>query len=217
MTENRDLTEVERTAEIFRLLREHYPRARTALKFDTPFQLLVAVILSAQTTDEQVNRITPALFARASSPAEMAQLKPAELERLIKGCGLYRNKSRFLVEASRRIVQQFNGRVPDNFVDLVSLPGVGRKTANVILYNAFGRPALAVDTHVYRVSRRLGLARGKRVEEVERELTARLPEREWGPVHHRLIAHGRSLCHARRPECSACFLNRYCPSKIEGE
>ena len=132
VTENRDLTEVERTAEIFRLLREHYPRARTALKFDTPFQLLVAVILSAQTTDEQVNRITPALFARASSPAEMAQLKPAELERLIKGCGLYRNKSRFLVEASRRIVQQFNGRVPDNFVDLVSLPGVGRKTANVI-------------------------------------------------------------------------------------
>ena len=172
------------------------------------------MILSAQTTDEQVNRITPALFARVSTPAEMAQLEVAELETLIKGCGLYRNKSRFLVESCRRIVQQFDGRVPDNFADLMSLPGVGRKTANVILNNAFGRPALGVDTHVYRVARRLGLARGRRVEEVERELKARLPEQEWGPAHHRLIAHGRALCRARRPECSACFLSHYCPSKI---
>ncbi len=183
------------------------------MHFANPFQLFVATVLSAQTTDEQVNRITAKLFPRADTPEKLARMKQAELEGYLKGCGLYRQKSRFLIEASRIILEKHGGNVPDTFEDLVALPGVGRKTANVVLSNAFNKPALAVDTHVFRVSRRLGLASGKKVEQVEEELKALLPPHEWGKVHHRLIADGRRICKALKPQCGHCVLGPYCPSR----
>lgn len=203
--------EEQRRKEIFALLQERYPEAATRLRFQNPFQLLVAALLSAQTTDAQVNRVTEKLFLRAGTPAAMAAMEPGDLEPLLKGCGLYRHKSRYLVELSRLLLERHGGKVPDRPADLLALPGVGRKTANVVLSNAFGVPALAVDTHVFRVSRRLGLAAGDRVDRVEQELTDTLPPGEWSPAHHRLIAHGRNLCTARRPRCGDCFLSRLCP------
>lgn len=207
--------ENERVQRIFNLLRVRYPHVKTALKYDSPFQLFIATVLSAQTTDEQVNRITAKLFQRAGIPQQLAEMEQEELEHYLKGCGLFRQKSRFLIEASKIIVQKHGGRLPDTFDELVSLPGAGRKTANVVLYSAFGKPALAVDTHVFRVSRRLGLASGKRVEQVEEALKAHLPPAQWGAAHHRLITHGRKICKARLPQCVACFLLPYCPSKGE--
>jgi endonuclease-3 len=200
----------ERVRQIFSLLEQHYPHARTRLEYANPFQLFVAVLLSAQTTDEQVNRITAPLFAAVPTPQKMARMKPEDLEPYLKGCGLYRNKSRYLVEASRMIVDDFGGVLPDNFTGLTSLPGIGRKSANVILNVAFGKPALAVDTHVFRVARRLGLASAKSTAGVEDELKEKLPPEEWGAMHHRLIAHGRAVCRARRPKCTGCILKDYC-------
>ena len=200
----------ERVRRIFSLLEQCYPHARTRLIYKDPFQLFVAVLLSAQTTDDQVNRITEKLFTVAPTPQKMAQFKPEELEPYLKGCGLYRNKSRYLVEASRMIVEDFGGVLPDSFAGLTSLPGIGRKSANVILNVAFGRPALAVDTHVFRVARRLGLASGRRPAEVEAQLKEILPPEEWGKAHHRLIAHGRAVCQARRPRCAGCILKDCC-------
>lgn len=202
--------ERERVRRIYELLAEAYPRVRSMLRFADPFQLFVAVLLSAQTTDRQVNRITAPLFAAVPGPEAMAAMQPEELEPYLRGCGLFRNKSRFLVEASRMIVQAFGGAVPDNFEDLTSLPGIGRKGANVILNTAFGKPALAVDTHVFRVSRRLGLAAADSVEGVEEELKEQLPPEEWGDVHRRLITHGRAVCRARKPNCGGCTLKDYC-------
>lgn len=202
--------EQERVRQIFSLLERHYPHARTGLHYANSFQLFVAVLLSAQTTDEQVNRITAPLFAAVPTPQKMAKMKPEELEPYLKGCGLYRNKSRYLVRASRMIVDSFGGVLPDNFDDLILLPGIGRKSANVILNIAFGEPALAVDTHVFRVALRLGLASAKSAAGVEDELKEKLPPGEWGAAHHRLIAHGRAVCRARRPRCSDCILKDYC-------
>ncbi|HOL17165.1 MAG TPA: endonuclease III [Bacillota bacterium] len=210
---NHEEAEAKRIHTIFTLLEQLYPGAQTALHFANPFQLLVATVLSAQTTDEQVNRITAKLFPRAGSPEKLARMERAELERYLQGCGLFRQKSRFLIEASRIIVEKHGGKVPDTFEALVALPGVGRKTANVILSNAFNKPALAVDTHVFRVARRLGLAAGKKVEQVEEELKALLPPHEWGRVHHRLIAHGRRICKALQPQCGDCLLGPCCPSR----
>lgn len=208
-----DSTEEEsrRIEQIFRLLKEEYPQARTGLRYESPYQLFVAVLLSAQTTDEQVNRITKPLFDAVPTAAAMAGMTAAELAPYLKSCGLYRNKSRYLVEASRMIISDFGGALPDNFDDLTKLPGIGRKSANVILNAAFGKPALAVDTHVYRVSRRLGLSAAREPAGVENDLKGVLPPGEWGPVHLRLIAHGRALCRARRPACARCFLADLCP------
>lgn len=194
-------------------MEHHYPRAETRLNYRSPFQLFVATVLSAQTTDEQVNRISEKLFYAIPTARDMAKMEPTELEPYLKGCGLYRVKSRYLVEAAVKIVRDYGGRLPDRFEDLAALPGAGRKTANVVLNSAFGKPALAVDTHVYRVSRRLGLAVGPGVEKVEQELKEKLPEHQWGAAHHRLIAHGRRLCTARAPQCKECFLSGHCPSK----
>lgn len=198
--------------EIFSLLEKNYPRAGTRLNFSNPFQLLVACILSAQTTDEQVNRVTGKLFTRVAGPEDMACLQPDQLEPYLKGCGLHRQKSRYLITACQKIIDEYEGRVPERFEDLVSLPGVGRKTANVILSTAFGVPALAVDTHVYRVSRRLGLAESRTAAGVEQELTKKLPPEEWAGAHHRLIAHGRQVCTARNPKCRVCVLSSCCQS-----
>ncbi|NMA92174.1 MAG: endonuclease III [Firmicutes bacterium] len=201
-----------RVKEIFVLLGESYPQAGSGLKFKNPFQLFVATVLSAQTTDRQVNRITKELFAWVKGPEELAALEPGQLEPYLKGCGLYRNKSRYLVAAAQKIVDDYGGEIPGRFEELISLPGVGRKTANVILSAAFGIPALAVDTHVYRVSRRLGLAKGNTAAKVERELTELLPPEIWIAAHHRLIAHGRRVCRARGPRCRSCVLEHLCPA-----
>ena len=196
--------------EILKRLAAHYPQAATGLNFKTPFQLLIATILSAQTTDEQVNRVTKKLFADFPGAEELASATPAALELYLKSLGLYRNKSRYLCEAAKIISEEHQGQVPADFKALTGLPGVGRKTANVVLSNAFNEPALAVDTHVFRVARRLGLAGGKTTLLVEEELKELAPPRTWKDLHHQLISHGRLLCQARRPKCSACFLEDLC-------
>ncbi len=203
--------------QIIAKLAEHYPQAKTSLVFDNPFQLFVATVLSAQTTDEQVNKITVELFKAVPTARVMSGMTAAELEPYLKSCGLYRNKSRFLIEASRIIVDHYNGMVPDDFNELVKLPGVGRKTANVIISSAFGKPALAVDTHVFRVSKRLGLADGSTVELVEDQLKSVIPIEVWSNAHHYLIAHGRLICHARKPQCEVCFLKKNCLQAKEME
>jgi len=202
-------------ASILRRLALYYPYAKTALVYDSPFQLLVATVLSAQTTDEQVNRITGQLFSAVPSIYELSRMKPSELEPFLKSCGLYRHKSKNLINAAKIIVEKHGGRVPDSFEELLKLPGVGRKTANVIISSAFGKPALAVDTHVFRVSRRLGLADGATADLVESQLKRIIPIDCWSDAHHRLIAHGRSVCHARKPLCSKCFLENLCLYAVE--
>jgi len=201
-----------RAQEIFYLLKESYPVAKPMLNFGNTFQLLVATILSAQTTDEQVNRITGGLFTWVKGPEDLACLQPEQLEVHLKGCGLFRNKSRFLIAASQKILNEFAGRVPAIFEDLITLPGVGRKTANVVLSAGFGIPAFAVDTHVYRVSRRLGLAEKKTAGGVEQELKEKVAPEEWLGAHRRLIIHGRQVCKARNPRCGCCVLSHCCPS-----
>ncbi len=188
----------------------HYPLAKSGLVFSNPYQLFVATLLSAQTTDEQVNKVTADLFRAAPTIYEMAQMSAADIEPYIKSIGLFRYKSRYLAEASRIIVVEHYGEIPADFDELVKLPGVGRKTANVIISGAFGQPAIAVDTHVFRVSRRLGLAGGNKVEQVEEQLKEVIPVSDWSVTHHRLITHGRQVCHARSPECQSCFLAGLC-------
>jgi endonuclease-3 len=202
-----------RAREILAILSQTYPDAGTALRFETPFQLLVAAMLSAQTTDRQVNKITERLFKRYREPQDFARLNPEELAREIKGCGLYKNKSRNIIATSRILVEKYNSQVPRTLGELELLPGVGRKTANVVLNVAFGQPTLPVDTHVFRVSHRLGLARGKTPEKTEEELLAIIPEYARRAAHHQLIAHGRTICTARRPRCNICPVAHLCPSR----
>jgi endonuclease III len=196
-------------------LANRYPDARTSLNYQNPYQLFVATVLSAQTTDQQVNKITASLFKAFPTVKSLAQAEAVQLEPYLKSCGLYRHKSRFLIEASRIIVEQYNGEIPDNFEDLIKLPGVGRKTANVIISNAYGQPALAVDTHVFRVSKRIGLASAADPAGVEEQLKKVIPEQEWIATHHRLIRHGRTTCYARKPDCKNCFLKGYCLYALE--
>lgn len=189
---------------------EYYPQAACALEFENPFQLLVATILSAQCTDERVNRTTPGLFCRYPDQSSMAQADLDELEAIIKPCGFYHNKARNIIAASRAIQENNGGQIPRTLEELVKLPGVGRKTANVLLGNAFGVPGLTVDTHLGRVSRRLGLSASQNPEKVEADLAAIIPRPQWTLFSHQAIAHGRALCKARRPLCESCALN-ICP------
>ncbi len=200
----------DRATQIIERLAARYPQAETSLVFENPYQLFVATVLSAQTTDEQVNRITAELFQVVPSVKELAAMVPGDLEPYLKSCGLFRHKSKYLVAAAKIIVEQHGSKIPDSFDQLIKLPGVGRKTANVIISSAFGKPALAVDTHVFRVSKRLGLADGSTVELVEEQLKAVIPKKKWSRAHHWLIAHGRALCQARKPQCSDCFLEELC-------
>lgn len=208
----------EKVAKIMEQLAESYPDAGTALHFKTPFELLVAAILSAQCTDKQVNRITDRLFKKYNTPREFAELTPEELAEEIKGCGLYRNKSKYIVEASREIVKRHGGLVPRTRQELEALPGVGRKTAGVVLGVAYGGSALPVDTHVYRVAHRLGLSEARDPGKVEEDLAGCIPPQQRMAAHHRLIAHGRTICSARRPACGGCCLKDLCryPAR-EGE
>ena len=184
--------------QILKILESTYQEAKTALHFDSVFQLLVAVILSAQTNDNQVNKITKDLFARYPGPKDFLTLSQEELEQYIRTCGLYKNKAKNILAASRMICEQFDSQVPQTRENLMLLPGVGRKTANVILNVGFGKPALAVDTHVFRVARRLGLSSGTTPDAVEKELCLLVPEEKWGSAHHWLIWHGRkNLCGAK--------------------
>ena len=200
----------ERIKSILELLEKHYYDAKPGLNFENPFQLLIATILSAQCTDKQVNKVTPNLFAKYKKPEDFAKLKPEELEEDIRSCGFYRTKSRNIIETCKILVEKYDGQVPADIELLQPLPGVGRKTANVVASNAFGIDAIAVDTHVFRVSNRLGLANANTVEKTEKQLMDNIPKKKWSEAHHWLIQHGRKICTARRPKCDECFLTPYC-------
>jgi endonuclease-3 len=189
-----------------------YPDAHCELDYSSPLQLLVATILSAQCTDVRVNQVTPALFARFPSAEALASADPEELEDLIRPTGFFRAKARNIQACCRQLLERHGGKVPSTMEELVELNGVGRKTANVILGNAFNVPGLPVDTHVTRVSRRLGLTSETDPVKIERDLTGLFPESEWTMLGHRLIFHGRRVCHARTPRCEGCGLAKDCPS-----
>ena len=191
-------------------LKNLYPDAKPALKYSTPYELLVAVVLSAQCTDERVNKVTAVLFEKYSTPEAMLTLTQKELESYIFSCGFYRMKAEHILSASKDIVEHFAGQVPNTIEALMTLAGVGKKTANVVYSVAFGGDAIAVDTHVFRVSNRLGLAKGKTPEEVEKGLNKAIPKSDWSKAHHWLIYHGRKVCHSQRPNCGSCTLNGFC-------
>ncbi len=188
-----------------------YPAARISLDFKTPWQCLVATILSAQCTDKRVNEVTPTLFREVPDAAAMAAIPPERLQRMIATTGFFRAKSRSLKGAARAIVDRFGGKLPDRMEDLLTIPGVGRKTANVILGHIFGHPGMVVDTHVRRLSRRMGLTRNADPGKIERDLHKLLPPAEWTAFSMRMILHGRNICVARRPRCDQCALSADCP------
>lgn len=202
----------ERYQKILEYFQKTQPDAQTELRYENPYQLLVAVILSAQCTDERVNQVTPALFERYPTPQDLANAKVEEVYELIKSISYPNNKAKHLVGMAKMLVEQYGGEVPDTMEALVKLPGVGRKTANVILSVIYDQPAMAVDTHVFRVSKRLGLVdeSAKTPLEVEQELVKHIPEELVARAHHWLILHGRYVCLARKPKCDACGLRAYC-------
>jgi endonuclease-3 len=196
---------------VVRKLTRLYPNAQCALNYQNPLQLLIATILSAQCTDVRVNMVTPALFRRYPDSTAFANADQQELERMIQSTGFFRNKAKSIIACCKQLVEKHGGQVPATMEELNPLPGIGRKTANVILGNAFGVPGITVDTHVGRVSRRLGLTTQEDPEKVERDLMALLPTREWTMFSHRMIYHGRQVCFARKPNCEGCTLNKICP------
>lgn len=208
---------IERMHDEYRILCEEFPAPACALHFTNPFELLTATILSAQTTDKRVNTVTPSLFSRYPGPAELAAARVEDVEDIIRPLGFYHAKSRNIVAMAHDVHERFGGTVPHTMDELTSLPGVGRKTANVVLGNAFGVPGFPVDTHVIRVTGRLRWRTDWRSAHpdpvhIEREITACFPPEEWTNLSHRLILHGRATCHARKPDCAACPLNGTCPS-----
>lgn len=194
---------------ILAALAELYPDAGPELHFTNPYETLIATMLSAQCTDKQVNKVTPAVFARYPNATAMAQASLEDLFPMVKSCG-FKSKASNIIETCRLLVSRHGGEVPSTREELTALPGVGRKTANVVLANAFNIPALAVDTHVFRVSNRLGLANAKTVEETEKQLMRAIPKADWYAAHHQLIYHGRQVCKAQRPQCEVCGLRDMC-------
>jgi endonuclease-3 len=192
------------------LFSEHYPEPGTALNFSSPFELLIATILSAQTTDVQVNKVTEDLFKKYNTPESMLNLSQKELEEKINSIGLFRNKAKYILKTCRVLLDEFGGEVPQTRKNLLKLSGVGRKTANVVLANAFFKAAFPVDTHVFRVSDRLGLSSGQNVAQTEKELTDLIPKKYWIDFHHWLIDHGRAVCKAQKPDCENCFASEIC-------
>jgi endonuclease-3 len=199
-----------RARRIARLLAEAYPDAHCALHHDGPLQLLIATILSAQCTDARVNMVTPALFARYPDARAFAEAKPRELEKMIHSTGFFRNKARNIIACCQKLVEKHNGQVPATMEELVPLPGIGRKTANVILGNAFDVPGIPVDTHVNRLSRRMGLTEETDPVKIEHDLGRLIPKKDWTLFGHRMIFHGRQVCHARKPLCEQCTLAEVC-------
>lgn len=196
-------------------LEENYPEANCELNFGSPFQLLIATLLSAQSTDKTVNKVTERLFKKFPKVEDFLGLSQEQLENEIREIGIYRNKAKNILALCNKLILNYHGEVPRTMEELVTLPGIGRKTANVVLSNAFKVPALAVDTHVQRVSNRIGLAKSDKVEQTEDQLTSIIPKERWSKAHHLLIWHGRRTCHARNPECYRCSILPYCgyPSK----
>ncbi len=207
---------VRRARRINRELAELYPDAHCELNFTSPLELLVATILSAQCTDKRVNLVTPVLFARYRTAADYAGAEREDIEKIIVSTGFFRAKTTSIIGLGQALCDRFGGQVPNRLADLVTLPGVGRKTANVVLGNAFGIPGITVDTHFGRLARRFGWTTSDDAEKVEHEVGSLFPKSEWTMLSHRLIWHGRRICHARRPACGACAVSALCPSFGEG-
>jgi endonuclease III len=207
---------VRRARKMTRILAETYPEVRTELSFESPYQLLVATVLSAQTTDVRVNLTTPVLFARYPAPEDLASANPEDVEEILKPTGFFRAKTKSVMGLSAALRDRFGGEVPRTLAELVTLPGVGRKTANVVLGEAFGIPGITVDTHFARLSRRFGWTRDTDPVKIEQEVGSLVPRAEWTNLSQRMIWHGRRVCHARRPACGACSLAALCPSFGEG-
>lgn len=195
---------------ILSILEETYPNAKCALNYNSPYELMVSTILSAQCTDIRVNKVTEELFKEYNTPEKIGELTEEELGEKIRSCGFYNNKSKNIIGASKLLIEKYGGKVPNKMEELITLPGVGRKTANVVLSNAFDVPAIAVDTHVFRVSNRIGLAKSKNVEGTELQLMKNIPKKQWTKAHHLLIFHGRNICVARKPKCDICPIKHYC-------
>ncbi|WP_190057464.1 endonuclease III [Streptomyces echinoruber] len=208
---------VRRARRINRILAETYPYAHPELDYDNPFQLLVATVLSAQTTDLRVNQTTPALFAKYPTPEDLAAANPEEVEEILRPCGFFRAKTKSVMGLSKALVEEFGGEVPGRLEDLVKLPGVGRKTAFVVLGNAFGRPGITVDTHFQRLVRRWKWTDATDPDKIEAAVGALFPKSDWTMLSHHVIWHGRRICHARKPACGACPVAPLCPAYGEGE
>lgn len=197
--------------DLIETLNKTYPDAKCSLDFETPFELLIAVILSAQCTDDRVNKTTPSVFARCSTPQEFVDIPLSELEDLIHPCGFYKTKSKNIKLTAKKILDEFDGRVPENMKDLMSLPGVGRKTANVVMLEAFNNPqGIAVDTHCRRLSNRIGLSSQNEPEKIEQDLLKQIPDEYYKDVNHIFIWHGRNICTARSPKCKECSIRKFC-------
>jgi endonuclease-3 len=208
-----EMTKQARACEIMRRLSELYPQAHIALDYDTPWHLLVSVILSAQTTDVGVNKVTPVLFARFPGPEDLAGADVLEVEEIVRPTGFYHNKTKSIMAAARMVVTEFDGNVPDTMEGLMRLPGVARKTANIVISNAYGKvEGIAVDTHVFRLAHRFGLSEEEDPNKVERDLCELLPRDQWFHVNYRFIDHGRTVCTAKRPICGTCALSDICPA-----
>lgn len=201
---------MDKNRDIIKILEGEYKDMGCALNFETPFELLIATMLSAQTTDITVNKATEKLFKEYNTPYDFEKLSLEQLEPYVKSCGFYKTKAKNIIETSKRLVKEFSGKVPQSLEELITLPGVGRKTANVVLSNAFGKDAIAVDTHVFRVSNRIGIADASDVEETERQLMENIPKEYWSRAHHWLIWHGRKICSARKPKCDICPISDLC-------
>lgn len=211
-----DKTEAaERVKKILPILKKTYPGAKTALNYTSPLELLIATILSAQCTDVRVNMVTKDLFKKYKSASDWANVDIKQIESDVKSTGFYRNKARSIKKGCAELLDKFGGRVPDNMDDLVKLPGVGRKTANVVLGNVFGQPAITCDTHVIRLSRRLGFSENSDPVKLEFDLAEIVPKKDWTLFSHLLISHGRSICIARKPKCEICPVSKYCPAAFK--
>ena len=206
-----------RARAIYRILSKTYPNVRCELNYKTAYQLLVATVLSAQCTDKRVNQTTPALFKKYPNPLKMAQADIKDIQKLVKSTGFYRAKAKNIKTLSSKIITDFDGKVPNKLESLITLPGVGRKTANVVLGHAFGIPGITVDTHFGRLSRRFGWSKSLDPVKVEFEVGKLIAEKEWSNLSQRLIWHGRRVCHSRKPACGACPIAKYCPSYGMGE
>ncbi len=203
----------EKFIEIFEILKKEYPDAKCSLNFTTPFEILVAVALSAQCTDERVNKVTAEIFPKYNTPEDFANLPLEDIEKMIHSCGFYRNKAKNLKLASQKILKDFNGDVPNTMEELMTIPGIGRKSANVIMLEAFNNPqGIAVDTHVKRLSNRIGFSKEKDPEKIEKDLLNVLPKKYYSDANHILILHGRNVCKAQKPNCKNCCINSLCKS-----
>jgi endonuclease-3 len=203
----------EKIGDMIKILRKNYPKSRTALKFKNPLQILVATILSAQCTDEKVNQITPSLFQKYPKAKDFASADQMKLEEEIRPTGFFRNKARSIINASKMIAEDFNGKVPDSMEELITLRGVARKTANIVLSSAFNKAeGIAVDTHVRRLALRLGLSREKDPDKIEKDLLSIVPKKDWLDFNYMLVNHGRKICQARKPRCPECVIRHLCPS-----